>query len=107
MSIAIHSGSSLSERARAACLALVARAAAADPIGAVAARRDDLAARRAAGTVANGAAPVVAFIVLIAVLALLAAAISVAVLIFCSQKGMNFEWYVKTSWFEVKVACKK
>lgn len=67
---------------------------------AVTARRDDVRD--------NGAAPVlVAFIVLIAALLVLAAAISVAVLIFCSQKGMNFEWWVKTSWFEVKVVCSR
>jgi small ligand-binding sensory domain FIST len=49
----------------------------------------------------------VVFIVSIAVLLALAAILSVAVLIFCATKGMNFEWYVKTSWFTVKVACSK
>ncbi len=77
----------------------------ADPVAALNARRQALLDRQEEG-VANGVAPLVIFTVLIAFLALLAAAMSVAVLIFCSQKGMNFEWYVKTSWFEVKVACR-
>lgn len=56
----------------------------------------------------NDAGPlVVIFVVAIAVLLVLAAALSVAVVILCAQKAMNFEWYVKTSWFEVKVACSK
>ncbi|WP_199732502.1 MULTISPECIES: hypothetical protein [Kocuria] len=56
----------------------------------------------------NGAGPVVViFVVAIAVLLVLAAAVSAAVVIYCANKGMNFEWYVKTSWFEVKVACSK
>lgn len=72
----------------------------------VAQRRREVEARREE-RVDNGVAPIVVFVVLIAFLALLAAAISIAVLIFCSQKGMNFEWMVKTSWFEVKVACRR
>lgn len=56
----------------------------------------------------NDAGPlVVIFVIAIAVLLVLAAAISVAVVILCAQKGMNLEWYVKTSWFEVKVACRR
>ena len=80
-----------------ASLAL-SRLAAVDPVGALIARRQ--------ARTENGVAPLVIFVVLIAFLALLAAAISVAVLIFCSQKGMNFEWWIKTSWFEIKVACR-
>ena len=106
MSITLNPPRLSAERMRATLFALGTRIAASDPIGALAGRRHALVERRADG-VTNGVAPVVAFIVLIAVLALLAAAISIAVLIFCSQKGMNFEWYVKTSWFEVKVACSK
>lgn len=56
----------------------------------------------------NNAGPLlVIFVIAIAVLLVLAAAISVAVVILCAQKGMNLEWYVKTSWFEVKVACRR
>lgn len=56
----------------------------------------------------NGGNPVVIiFIVAVAVLLAMAAAVSAAVVFFCATKGMNFEWYVKTSWFEVKVACSK
>ena len=56
----------------------------------------------------NSAGPVVViFVVAIAVLLVLAAAMSVAVVIYCANQGMNFEWYVKTSWFEVKIACSK
>lgn len=106
MSITLDRRQVSTSRIREAAFTLASRLATSDPVGALAARRDALAARQAGG-VANGVAPVVAFIVLVAVLALLAAAISIAVLIFCSQKGMNFEWYVHTSWFEVKVACKK
>lgn len=70
---------------------------------------DPLESLRGAGDrrVENGVVPVVLFVVAMIVLLALAAAVSIAVLIFCSQKGMNFEWYVKTSLFEVKVACKR
>jgi len=63
-------------------------------------------ANRASQLRENAAGPIlVLFIVSIAVLLALAAVISLAVVIFCATKGMNFEWYVKTSWFEVRVAC--
>jgi hypothetical protein len=58
-------------------------------------------------SVENGIAPAVLFSVAVIVLVALAAAMSVAVLIFCSQKGMNLEWYAKTSLFEVQIACKR
>lgn len=107
MSIAIDSQSRvLPRKLAAASLYAVSRLVTADPLGVLVARQRERMARRD-GRIENGVAPIVVFMVLIAVLAVLAAAISVAVLIFCSQKGMNFEWYVKTSWFEVKVACRK
>ena len=54
----------------------------------------------------NSAGPIVViFVVAIAVLLVLAAAMSVAVVIYCANKAMDFEWFVKTSWFEVKIAC--
>ena len=56
----------------------------------------------------NDAGPlVVIFIVAIAVLLAIAVALTVAAIIFCSTKGMDFEWLVKTSWFTVKVACSR
>lgn len=56
----------------------------------------------------NAAGPgVIIFLVAVVVLLALAATISLAVLYYCANKGLNFEWYVKTSWFEVKVACSK
>ncbi len=67
----------------------------------------DVVARARERAVENGVAPVVLFFVAVIVLLALAAAMSVAVLIFCSQKGMNFEWYAKTSLFEVQIACKR
>lgn len=54
----------------------------------------------------NDAGPgVVIFVVAIAVLLAIAVALTVAAIVFCAQKGMDFEWLVKNSWWTVKVAC--
>lgn len=70
-----------------------------DPVGAIETRR--------ARSIENGVAPLVIFVVAIVVILAIAAVMSIAVLIFCSQKGMNFEWYAKTSLFELKIACRR